>query len=187
MSEINSLGGLNNENVDFRPTVELTAPKNDGTAPLQPESDVALKNARVEAVEELRAAFAELESGEGLTRLVGGHGIQSRVFEFEWSEPALEISFRMPYARVLSDEASQKDDDEEIGAAIRMAILLLTAAGRMESVSRIEVSCDDRGTTYAVYAAGGELEDSGTDWGPLVKRLEAELGDDSEPVSIIWP
>ena len=142
---------------------------------------------RAEAVEELRVAFAELESGEGLTRFVGGHGIQSRVFEYEWSDPALEISFRIPYARVLSDEATQKEDDEEIGAAIRMAILLLTVAGHMESVSRMEVSCNDRGTMYAVYSADGELEDSGTDWAPLVKRLETELGDVSEPVSIIWP
>ncbi len=142
---------------------------------------------RAEAVEELRVAFAELESGEGLTRFVGGHGIQSRVFEYEWSDPALEISFRIPYARVLSDEATQKEDDEEIGAAIRMAILLLTTAGRMESVSRIEVSCDDRGTAYAVYSADGELEDSGTDWAPLVKRFEAEFGDAPESLSIIWP
>lgn len=149
------------------------------------EKDIATK--RAEAVEELRAAFAELESGEGLTRLVGGHGIQSRVFEFEWSEPALEISFRIPYARVLSDEASQKDDEEEVGAAIRMAILLLTTAGRMESVSRLEVSCDDRGTAYAVYSADGELEDSGADWMPLVKRLESEFGDAPESLSIIWP
>ena len=149
------------------------------------EKDIATK--RAEAVEELRAAFAELESGEGLTRLVGGHGIQSRVFEFEWSEPALEISFRIPYARVLSDEASQKYDEEEVGAAIRMAILLLTTAGRMESVSRLEVSCDDRGTAYVVYSADGELEDSGADWMPLVKRLEAGLGDAPETLSIIWP
>ena len=151
------------------------------------ENDEDMKAKRAEAVEELRAAFAEIESGEGLTRLVGGHGIQSRVFEFAWSEPALEISFRIPYARVLSDEASQKGDDEEIGAAIRMAILLLTTAGRLESVSRIEVSCDDHGTAYAVYGAEGELEDSGADWGPLVKRFEAELGDAAEPLSIIWP
>ena len=151
------------------------------------ENEEDMKTKRAEAVEELRAAFAEIESGEGLTRLVGGHGIQSRVFEFEWSEPALEISFRIPYARVLSDEASQKGDDEEIGAAIRMAILLLTTAGRLESVSRIEVSCDDRGTAYAVYGAEGELEDSGADWAPLVKRFEAELGDAAEPLSIIWP
>ena len=86
---------------------------------------------RAAAVEELQAAFAELESGEGLTRFVGGHGVQSRVFEFEWSDPAIEMSFRIPYA--------------------------------------------------------GELEDSGTDWAPLVKRFEAEFGDASEPLSIIWP
>ena len=151
------------------------------------ENEEDMKTKRAEAVEELRAAFAEIESGEGLTRLVGGHGIQSRVFEFAWSEPALEISFRIPYARVLSDEASQKGDDEEIGAAIRMAILLLTTAGRLESVSRMEVSCDDRGTTYAVYGAEGELEDSGSDWTPLVKRFETEFTGTSEPLSIIWP
>ena len=142
---------------------------------------------RVEAVEELKAAFAELESGEGLTRFVGGHGVQSRVFDFAWSDPALDISFRIPYARVLSDEASQKADDEEIGAAIRMAILLLTVAGRMEPGTRIEVSCDDHGTAYAVYAADGDIEDTGADWAPLVKRFEAELGDAAEPLSIIWP
>jgi hypothetical protein len=146
-----------------------------------------MKSRRAEAVDELQAAFAELESGEGLTRLAGGHGIQSRVFEFEWREPALEISFRIPYGRVLSDEATQKGDDAEIGAAIRMAILLLISAGRIASAPRIEVSCDDHGTTYAVYAADGELEDSGTDWAPLIKRLEAELGDNSESLSIIWP
>ena len=151
------------------------------------ENEKDIETKRAEAVEELRAAFAEIESGDGLTRLVGGHGIQSRVFEFEWSEPALEISFSIPYARVLSDEASQKDDDEEIGAAIRMAILLLSTVGRQESVSRISVSCDDRGTTYAVYDADGGLEDSGADWAPLVKRIEAEFGDASEPLSIIWP
>ena len=146
-----------------------------------------IESRRAAALAELKAAFAELESGEGLTRFVGGHGIQSRVFEFEWDEPALGIRFRLPYARLLQDEAAQKEDDEEIGAAIRMAILLLTTAGRLESESRLEVSCDDHGTSYAVYAADGELEDSGTDWAPLVKRLETEFGDSAEPLSIIWP
>ena len=42
-----------------------------------------IETKRADAVEELRAAFAELESGEGLTRFVGGHGIQSRVFELD--------------------------------------------------------------------------------------------------------
>jgi hypothetical protein len=146
-----------------------------------------IETRRAEAVAELRAAFAELESGEGLTRLVGGHGIQSRVFEFEWREESLAISFRLPCGRVLLDEESQKEDDEEIGAAIRMAMLLLSTAGRREEASRLEVSCDDRGSAYAIYSADGELEDSGTDWAPLVKRLESELGDAPEPLSIIWP
>ena len=151
------------------------------------ENDNDIESRRAKAIEELRAAFAELESANGLTRLVGGHGIQSRVFEFEWREPSLEISFRLPYGRILQDETSQKEDDEEIGAAIRMAILLLETAGRTEASSRLEVSCDDHGTSYTIYSADGEFEDSGTDWAPLVKRLEAELGDASESLSIIWP
>ena len=142
---------------------------------------------RAEAVEELSAAAAELESGEGLTRFVGGHGIQSRMFEFEWHEASLEISLRLPYGRVLLDEESQKEDDEEIGAAIRMAMLLLATVGQRESSSRLEVSCNDHGTAYAIYGADGEIEDSGTDWASLVKRLEAELGDATEPLAIFWP
>ena len=149
------------------------------------ENDI--ESRRAAALAELKAAFAELESGQGLTRLVGGHGIQSRVFEFEWDEPALGIRFRLPYARVLSDEETQKEDDEEIGAAIRMAMFLLTTAEHRESESRIEVSCDERGTAYAVYSADGELEDSGTAWAPLVKRFETEFGAASEPLAIIWP
>ena len=149
------------------------------------ENDIEAK--RAAAIEELRAAIAEIESGAGLTRLVGGHGLQSRVFEFEWREPLLEIDFRLPYGRVLSDEESQKDDDAEIGAAIRMALLLLAMAGRTDDASRIEVSCDDRDTTYAVYAPDGTLEDSGTDWTPLVRRLETALGGAQESVSVIWP
>ncbi len=149
------------------------------------ENDINEK--REAAIGELRAALAEIESGAGLTTLVGGHGIQSRVFEFAWDEPSLGIDFRLPCGRLLSDEESQKNDDAEIGAAIRMAILLLTMAGHTGSASRIEVTCNDRSTSYAVYNADGELEDSDTDWAPLVKRLEAELGDAPESVSIIWP
>ena len=142
---------------------------------------------RAAAIAELRAALAEIESGEGLTRFVGGHGIQSRVFEFEWDEPSLGIRFRLPCWRLLSDEESQKEDDAEIGAAIRMAILLLSTAGRAGTATRIEVACDDRGPTYAVYAEGGEIEDSGADWGPLVRRLETVLGGETDAVSVIWP
>ena len=147
-----------------------------------------IEEKRAEAVGELRAAFAEIESGRELTRFVGGHGIQSRVFEFEWREESLGISFRLPYGRLLSDEASRKEDDGEIGAAIRMAMLLLATAGRREPASpRLEVSCDGRGTAYAVYGADGEIMDSGTDWAPLVKNLETVLGDAPDPLAIIWP
>jgi hypothetical protein len=149
------------------------------------ENDIEVKRAAV--IGELKAALAEIESGAGLTRFVGGHGIQSRVFEFGWDEPSLGIAFRMPCGRLLSDEESQKEDDAEIGAAIRMALLLLSTAGRPGAATRIEVACDDRGPTYAVYAEGGEIEDSGEDWAPLVRRLGAELGVAPESVSIIWP
>ena len=149
------------------------------------ENDIEEK--RAAAIEDLRAAIAEIETGAGLTTLVGGHGIQSRVFEFAWDEPALEIDIRLPCGRVLSDEESQKDDDAEIGAAIRMAILLLTTVGKPGAASRLEVACNGRGTTYAVYAADGTLEDAGADWAPLVRRLETVLGGETEAVSVIWP
>ncbi len=149
------------------------------------ENDIEAR--RAAATGELRAALAEIESGVELTHLVGGHGVQSRVFEFEWSDPSLEIAFRLPCERVLSDEESQKADDEEIGAAIRMGILLLTTAGRADGESKIEVACSDRGTSYAVYADDETLEDSGDDWDPIVRRLETALGDAPDAVSVIWP
>ena len=149
------------------------------------ENDIVER--REAAVAELKAAFAEIESGAGLTSFVGGHGIQSRVFEFEWNEPSLRMYFRLPCWRVLSDEKTQEEDDAAVGAAIRMAILLLTLAGRPDAESRIDLSWDARGTSYAVYAADGTLEDSGDDWGPLVRRLETAFAGDAESVSVIWP
>ena len=69
-----------------------------------------------------------------------------------------------------------------------MAMLLLATAGRRDPASpRLEVSCDGHGTAYAVYGADGEIEDAGTDWAPLVKNLETQLGAASEPLAIIWP
>ena len=40
---------------------------------------------REESIAELKAALEELESGEGLSRFVGGHGLMSRMFAFSWS------------------------------------------------------------------------------------------------------
>lgn len=77
--------------------------------------------------------------------------------------------------------------EEEIGAAIRMAIILLSTPEHEASSSRIAISCNGRGTTYAVYSADGELENSGTDWAQLVKRFETEYGDVPESLSIFRP
>ena len=138
----------------------------------------------------LNAALEELESGEGLSRFVDGHGLMSRRFEFEWREPKLEIDFRLPYARVLADEESQQDDDAEIGAAIRMAILLLTVDGeKVDDIDGMSLSVwvDDNGAGYSIRDAEGEVVDSGDDWSGLVHRLESALPEGEESLSVIWP
>lgn len=151
-------------------------------------------NTREDAIAELRAALGELESGEGLSRFVGGHGLMSCLFEFQWNEPALEIDFRLPYARVLAEEESQKKDDAEIGAAIRMAILLLTVESQRsksgkpgEEGLRTNVWADERGTGYSILGTEGEVVDSGDDWSGLVHRLESALPDGEEDLTVIWP
>ena len=138
----------------------------------------------------LNAALEELESGEGLSRFVDGHGLMSRRFEFEWREPKLEIDIRLPYARVLADEESQQDDDAEIGAAIRMAILLLTVDGeKADDIDGMSLSVwvDENGAGYSIRDAEGEVVDSGDDWSGLVHRLESALPEGEESLSVIWP
>jgi len=142
------------------------------------------------AIAALNAALAELEGGQGLSRFVGGHGLMSRRFEFGWSEPALEIDFRLPYARVLSDEESQKKDDDEVGAAIRMAILLLTVEGRKVADAEqmaLSVWLDENGAGYSIRDGQGETVDSGDDWSGLVRRLESALQEGEEDLAVIWP
>ena len=147
-------------------------------------------NAREDAIAELRAALGELESGEGLSRFVGGHGLMSCLFEFQWNEPALEIDFRLPYARVLAEEESQKEDDAEIGAAIRMAILLLTVAAEgkllFDGEAALYVSADEDGASYSIKGPNGEMVDAGDDWASLVERLNAVISDDGD-IQVIWP
>ena len=145
---------------------------------------------REDAIAELRAALGELESGEGLSRFVGGHGLMSCLFEFQWNEPALEIDFRLPYARVLAEEESQKEDDAEIGAAIRMAILLLTVAAEgkllFDGEAALYVSADEDGASYSIKGPNGEMVDAGDDWASLVERLNAVISDDGD-IQVIWP
>lgn len=138
----------------------------------------------------LNAALEELESGEGLSRFLDGHGLMSRRFEFEWREPKLEIDFRLPYARVLADEESQQDDDAEVGAAIRMAILLLTVDGeKADDIDGMSLSVwvDENGAGYSIRDVEGEVVDSGDDWSGLVHRLESALPEGEESLSVIWP
>jgi len=145
---------------------------------------------RESAVEELQAALGELERGEGLSRFLGGHGLMSRRFEFKWDEPSLEIDFRLPYARVLGDEESQKADDSEIGAAIRMAMLLLTVEGQKDSPlegTKASVWADENGVGYSLFDEEGNTTESGDDWSGIVSRLEAALPEGKESLSIIWP
>ena len=143
-----------------------------------------------ETIEELRAALAELESGEGLSRFVEGHGLQSRFFAFSWESEGLEIEFHLPYARILSDEDDQDLDAARVGAAIRMAILLLGVAAKgkllAEGESRIFVGADEGGTSYSISGPDDGMVDAGDDWDPLVARLDAALPDGGD-VQVIWP
>lgn len=150
-----------------------------------------LEERRAEALVDLEEALEEIESGEGLSMFVEGHGIQSRVFSFEWSEPQLQISYELPTGRVLSGEEAEKSDDAEIAAAIRMALVLLRTVrdGKMEGAGygSISVSCDDDGASYAIRAEDGSLIEESEGWSSLVKRLEDVLGDAVEDMVIIWP
>ena len=98
-----------------------------------------------------------------------------------------DVNRLLPEADVAPGEAQPPQKAEARSIVQKLDVLLLNAAGRICPESRIEISCTDRGTTYAIYAADGELEDSGSDWTPLVKRFETEFMGTSEPLSIIWP
>lgn len=143
-----------------------------------------------ETIEELRAALAELESGEGLSRFVEGHGLQSRVFVFSWESEELSIDFVLPCERVLSDEEERALDAIRVGSALRLAILLLSAAaeGRLlaEGEAGLSVAADEDGVRYAVSGPDGGVIDEAEDWDPLVARLDAALPD-GDDVQIFWP
>jgi len=143
-----------------------------------------------ETIKELRTALAEMESGEGLARFVEGHGLQSRFFAFSWESAELAIAFRLPCERVLSDEDDQNLDAARIGAAIRMAILLLTVAaeGKLlaEGEGSLSVEADEDGARYSIFNPDGEQIDAGEEWDPLVARLDAALPV-TDDVQIIWP
>ena len=155
------------------------------------EGDGRLDERRDEAVESLRAALGELESDDGLSSFVEGHGIQSRYFAFSWQSDWLRIELRLPYARVLSGEEAVSIDNARIGAAIRMAMLLL-ASPSAESIlhdgeAALSVEADESGVRYEITGPDGEEIDSADDWQPLIARLESDLSVSGESLQIIWP
>ena len=94
--------------------------------------------------------------------------------------------------RLLRDDVrlGQADDAAEIGAAIRMAILLLTVEGMKTDGADgtvVSVWVDENGAGYSIRDAQGELVDSGNDWSGLVHRLESALPEGEEDLAVIWP
>ena len=147
-------------------------------------------NKQEETINELKAALAGLESDEGLEMFVEGHGLQSRYFAFSWQSDGLEIEYVLPYVRVLSGEEEQKLDAARIGAAIRLAILLIaSSSGTLlhDGEAALSVTADESGASYTIVGSDGEVVDSGEEWGPLISRLEADLPATAEDIQVIWP
>lgn len=161
------------------------------TAPLRPMSDALPDKAA--ALDRLKTAIREIESGQPLSDLEGGHGIQSRTFEFAWKTPTLEIAFSMPYDRVLDDDETRQTDDDAIGAACRLAILLIEAdaAGTLlaEGETALRASFDRlSGAAYRTTGPDGAVVDAADDWAPLAARLETAFHPaGGDLLSIIWP
>ena len=155
------------------------------------DGDGRLDGRRDDAIEALRSALGELESGNALSDFVEGHGIQSLYFAFSWRSDWLSISYRLPYARVLSGEEAMSLDNARIGAAIRMAILLLASesgeALLHDGEAALSVEAGESGVRYAITGPDGDEIDSADDWQPLIARLENDISPAGESLQIIWP
>ena len=145
-----------------------------------------MDNDREATLAQLTAALTALEGGGPPAPFLGGHGIQSRLFEFAWSDPALEIDFRLPWGLALDEEEPRRARDAEIGAVIRLALLLQQAPAAGDG-GRITVAADSRGVSYAIFAPDGSLEDAGDDWEPLARRLETGLAGTASAATVFWP
>ena len=158
---------------------------------MRSDADNQAGGQRADAVEELRLALGELESGNALSGFVEGHGLQSWYFVFSWRSDWLSIEYRLPYARVLSGEDEVSFDNARIGAAIRMAILLLALdsgeALLHDGEAALSVEAGEYGVRYAITDPDGEEVDSADDWQPLISRLENDLSSAGESLHIIWP
>ena len=158
---------------------------------MKSDHDEHLAERRTETAEALRSALGELESGNALSDFVEGHGLQSWYFAFSWQSDWLSISYRLPYARVLSGEHAVSFDNARIGAAIRMAILLLASdsgeALLHDGEAALSVEAGESGVRYAITGPDGDEIDSADDWQPLIARLENDVSSAGESLQIIWP
>ena len=144
---------------------------------------------RQAVINELQTALAELESCEELTRFISGHGLQSRQFQFSWHEPSLHIDCHLPFARVFMDEQTQRQDEAEICAAVKVALLLLNAAAKgtllREEEAGLSVTMREEGVLYRILGSEGETLDADSDLHVLISRLELTLPGEADQ-SILW-
>ncbi len=144
------------------------------------------ENDRLAAIAALKETLEELRSEEGLTTFVEGHGVMSRRFVWRWSDDKCTVDIELPYACALKSPEEQSADDDEIEAAVKMALLLLSLGDAIEG--QISIACDETGVSYSVWSEDGTLEDAGDDFRPLIRRIEEMLPSDAESgLSIIWP
>ena len=137
-----------------------------------------------ETIDMLRADLAAVEAGEteGLV-FAAGHGIQSRRWRFAWENESLAVDFDLPIGRVLSDEEVQKSDNAEIAAAIRMALVLISACDRfVEPGCRLYVAHDGGTASWRVVSGDGEVLDDADDWASLAARLDAAMPEEEDVV-----
>lgn len=154
-------------------------------------ADMKMTEQRNDTLTVLMMALRELESGKALSNLVAGHGLLSRVFVFKWNEPELGIRIRLPYARVLLDAETQASDSAEIGAALRMSIILLEMVSRgallQDDEERLDVSLEDGAAHYRVLGRGGINLCAANGWNGLVNRLKTFFPENGEGTSIFVP
>ena len=141
-----------------------------------------------ETIDMLRADLAAIEAGETeALSFVSGHGFQSRRWRFAFENDNLSIDFDLPLGCVLADEEARKAENAEVSAAIRMALVLISAwTEDAASGGRLCVAHDGETASWRLISGDGEVLDDADDWASLVAKLDAEIPEEEKAV-IFWP
>lgn len=147
---------------------------------------------RAAILQELQDALDMLNTGEMPPAFVDGHGVQSLVFRFSWSDESLQIDIQLPCSRLLSGEELQETQKDDVGAALRMAILVLKADANekllREGEKSIRITCTENGLAYMVLDEEGQVLEEEDDWTLLAARLETSFEEEGEESLVIfWP